>query len=53
MTGFEPRISDIGSDHSTNCDTITAHWNYHSYNHLLTKLSDKTFNFTLKIVDVK
>ena len=24
MTGFEPRTSDIGSDHSTNCATTVA-----------------------------
>ena len=25
MTGFEPRISGVGSDHFTNCATTTAH----------------------------
>ena len=25
MTGFEPRISGVGGDRSTNCATITVH----------------------------
>ena len=35
MSGFEPRISGVGSDHSTNCATTTANSRVFFYSSVL------------------
>ena len=46
MTGFEPRTTGVGSDHSTNCATTTAlsvDFPYKVYIFSLTKITDSTY----------